>query len=321
MEEEFLIVFKKEFPNIDPYPWRYGNNEQYDYTHFVIPPVNRNLLGSNYFENKQKDFYHFTTLDALQSIITSKTLRLYNLANSDDPREYLFGANYLHHEEEQLDDAKKNFFILSMCGDIEKMKNTVKFNMWRLYGENGNGCILKISINNDPVDWHNFYMSKVHYGNRNVSGIRSLGKLLELINNKRESLGIDMGQLLCFHKSYLYNVENEYRLLFDMRKKKGFSHTTIRDSDNEVIFPIIRSKISSNYNPNVSFLELPILGYGSEPVDTHIPWITIRQIILGYKLKEHYKNVRSQLRDLYYQNFGFVPSIVISDLSKQFYGD
>jgi len=208
-----------------------------------------------------------------------------------------------------------------MCSDVPKMKSSVKFNMWRLYGDNGNGCMIKILINNKPADWHNFHMSRVHYGNRNVRGIRKLGKILEVINRKRKYLGIDMGQILCYHKSYLYHVENEYRLLYDMRLKKGLSHTAITNQDNEQIFPIIRSNISSNYNPKIKYLELPILGVNSKPIDYHIPQISIKEIILGYKLKENLKSVRLEIRELFKQNYGFTPSIVISRLAKLYSGN
>lgn len=320
LETEFLNLFTKEFPNVGALPWRYGNEDQTEYTHFAIPPINRDLIGSNYFESKQRDFYHFTSLEALQSIISTKTLRLFNLYNLDDPREYLFGANYLPHDKGQLDDAKRNFFVLSMLGNIDKMKSSEKFNMWRLYGNNGTGCILKVSVLNDPSEWHNFYLSKVHYGNRKVKEIKNIGVLLKLINEKRTNLGIDMGQLLCFHKSYLYYVEKEYRLLYDMREKKGMSHSTIYNSDYEVEFPIIRTKVDANYNPDIQYLEFPLLGHKTEPIDNHIPWIRIREIVLGYKLKTHFTSIKKQLRDLHLKNLGFVPSIKLSRLSKQFYG-
>ena len=321
IENEFLKVFKKAFPGIEIAPFRYGSIDEIKYSHFQIPPDNRYLAGSDYYLDKQLDFYHFTNLNALQSIISTKTLRLYNLNHLDDPREFLYAGKLLPQNDKFIEDTKENFFILSLCENIEQIKNSEKFNIWRLYGENGLGCILKISfIQNLPNEWNNFYLSKIKYGLDKKSPIGQISSMLSEINKKDTQMGIDLGQILCFHKSSLYKFEKEVRLLYDKRLLRGLGYTTIYDSNQNAIFPIIRTEISSKYDPKIKYLELPIVTNDSQPIDSHIPIIKIGHVILGYKLKNQFESIRNELHYLFEQTVGYCPSITLSRLSDIFWG-
>jgi hypothetical protein len=320
-ETKFRQVFQKAFPDIKISPFRYGTDEGFNYTHFIIPPQNKNLQVSNYFTNKRNGYYHFTSLNALLSIISTKVFRSYNLNHLKDPREFLYAGNLIPLESKFIDDARENFFILSFCENIHDILPAEKFNIWRLYGGDGNGCIIKISfIENDPVDWHNFYLSKVYYGINARSHISHISELLKDINKDNKYLGIDLGQIMCFHKSSLYRSEKEVRLLYDKREKKGLSSTSHYNSDNQLTFPIIRTEISDSFDSKIKYLEIPIINFSNIPTEEHIPVIKINQVILGYRLKNQFEKVKTELEVVFKQKLGYCPSISLSKLSKTFWG-
>jgi hypothetical protein len=70
LEREFQEVFSNAFPNVNLSRFRYGTEERMEYSHFLIPPQNENLRGSNYYIDNNLDFFHFTNINALQSIIS-----------------------------------------------------------------------------------------------------------------------------------------------------------------------------------------------------------------------------------------------------------
>jgi hypothetical protein len=320
-ETRFREVFQKAFPNITIAPFRYGNEEGMSYSHFLIPPQNSSLQDSKYFTNKRHGYYHFTSINALISIVSTKVFRLYNLNHLKDPREFLYAGNLLPLDPKFIDDARENFFILSLCENIHDLKPSEEFNIWRLYGSDGLGCIIKIAfIENNPVDWHNFYLSNVYYGINARSHINQISELLAEINKDNQNIGIDMGQIMCFHKSSLYRPENEVRLLYDKREKRGIGYTTYRDSDNQLTFPIIRTEISNSFDPKIKYLEIPILNFNNVPNEEHIPVIKITQIILGYRLKNQFHEIKSELEVLFKQKLGYSPSIILSKLYRTFWG-
>lgn len=321
-ENNFHEVFQKAFPNIKITHDRYGDGLGLKYTQFLIPPQNKNLKGSNYYIDNKQGYYHFTNLNALQSIVSSGAIRLYNLNHLKDPREFQYAANLIPHGTDSLEDAKENFFILSFCENISEFKLSEKFNIWRLYGENGLGCIIKVKfVKNDLSNWNNFYLSKVYYGINDRHRINQISKALEGINKVNPNIGIDIGQVLCFHKSILYRSENEVRLLYDYRRvKKGYGQLPFYDSDMNVIFPIIRTEILRPFNPLVKYLELPIFHSGFSPIDDHIPILAIGQIIIGFGWKNHFNEIKQELTLLFRKKMGFVPLITLSKLSKTFWG-
>jgi hypothetical protein len=320
-ESNFKEVFQKTFPNIEISPFIYSDNDGINYIHFLIPPQNKNLIGSNYYLDKTHGFYHFTNISALQSIVSTKTFRLYNLNHLKDPREFLYAGSLIPQDPKFIEDAKENFYILSFCQNIGEIKDSEKFNIWRLYGDDGSGCIIKLAfVKTQPPNWHNFYLSKLYYGINERLRIQRISKLLSNINKDNKNLGIDLGQILCFHKSSLYRSEREVRLLYDKREKKGYGYTTLYDSNMKVTFPTIRTEISNSFDPKIKFLELPILDSDFKEIDEHIPFIIIGQVIIGYRLKKQFEEIKQELTSLFDQKLGYIPSIILSRLSKTFWG-
>ena len=146
------------------------------------------MTDSEYFYKDNLNFIHFTNLYALQSIISNKNLRLYNLHNFNDPREYSFAGNLLSFNAENKQDAKDNFFLLSMCHSEILSSRTptgIEFNMWRLYGNNGKGLAIELNFDgSQPISWKDYFLGNVHYGASSKTNLKELNKLLrELESN------------------------------------------------------------------------------------------------------------------------------------------
>jgi hypothetical protein len=321
LEERLRSAFIKVFPTIQTVAVRYGDETGMKFSYITIPPENVNLKGSDYYLDEELEFYHFTSINALQSIVSNKSIRLYNLNHLDDPREFKYAGNLIPLDEKRNTDAKENFFILSLCRNIREMQIPDKFNMWRLYGDNGNGCIIKLSLSdNPPSNWHNFYLSNVQYGIDRKSHIYELREALKKLNKNNQQIGIDLGQLMCFHKSELYEHENEVRLLYDKRGTTVYGHTTLYDKDNCILFPIVRKQLQANFNRNVQYLELPISRVMKDLIDERIPILRIGEVILGYRLKEHFEDIKQEIQSLFEYFLGYAPSIQLSSLTKRYWG-
>lgn len=184
-----------------------------------IPDKNIKLQGTRYYFEEKK-VIHFTSINALYSIINDGAIRLYNLHNSNDDSEYSFAANQLREiyklqgfEEEEINKyiktIKEYSFILSLTSPNE-LKNR-KF--WDKYGHNGKGVAIEFEIVNDLNELECFYYSKVHYDNiKEFELLRERWKKLQL-KNSHIRYNINLNQLLCLHKSKGWSEEKEIRLL------------------------------------------------------------------------------------------------------------
>src|SRR5258706_11067023 len=114
---------------------------------FDISNFNSVLRGSNYdydFKNNSGLFVHFTTLKNLLSTIKEKSVRLYDLNNMEDPREWNYAADafkdYLGHRD-LIKEYKHQVFSFSMMEfSNEVMSNEYIF--WKLYGDGGKGVAI-----------------------------------------------------------------------------------------------------------------------------------------------------------------------------------
>ena len=147
--EEKIAKFKSGlltlFPGLDTDYIKYGTLSKgldvFQEIHFNIPPANINLLKSPYFSG-EKSFVHYSNVAALNSMLQEKSLRLYNLHNLNDPREFTFASKVFDLDNRLIEDAKDNIFLISFCKRGILANSTQEFNMWRLYGQNGKGVLL-----------------------------------------------------------------------------------------------------------------------------------------------------------------------------------
>jgi len=87
-EKRIINEINRLLPSVTINSARGGNIDEVNQAHFFIPPANKYLEHSEYFYKGRLHFIHFTNLIAIQSIITDRNLRLYNLRNLNDPREF-----------------------------------------------------------------------------------------------------------------------------------------------------------------------------------------------------------------------------------------
>jgi hypothetical protein len=305
-----------------------SNDEEPQY-HFLVAPRENNIFekGKYFFKNDSLPI-HFTNLEAVKSIIISKSIRLYNFNNMDDPLEYAFSANIFEGQNEILADARENIFSISFCSEklLNKKREHDQFNQWRLYGRNGKGVCIVFSLNNDPKGWIDHHMSKVHYAKatngKSHSGFGKIRVLLEKLNKTEPKINFDFGKLFCFHKSFLYANEEEIRLIFDGREKRYGCGFTKYFKNNNLIYPIVDSdEVKSKQNKKVKYLNLS-LNVNTLPNNIEIPILKIEKIIIGYAytLKEH-NQIINELKKLSSQNLNYLPKFERSKLSMQYWGE
>lgn len=173
-------------------------------------PLNKDFKGSSYNETDKNSFVHFTSVNALISMLSEGFVHLGTLNHANDPQEILFGMSAFESLKEnhiELSD-QKDVFSLSMC-DEEAIND---LNLWRFYGGNGNGVAVHFRIENDSENWDRFHLSKVYYGDFNETGLYEYLNCLENSPYKHR-LYPQVVPLLAFHKSRVYQSELEYRLL------------------------------------------------------------------------------------------------------------
>jgi hypothetical protein len=324
-EKQIETEINRLLPKVPISSIRAGNGDEVNQTHFFIRPENHCLEHSEYFYKGRLNFIHFTNLIAIQAIITDRNLRLYNLRNLNDPREYSFAGDLVTIDAGSRNDAKDNFYLLSMCETsllTSKTTREIEFLMWRLYGNNGQGIAVELSFDeNSPVKWKDYFLSKVYYGTSKTN-LKALNKLLTQLENERPQVSADLGQIVCFHKSPLYKLEQETRLLFDHRKNRVISPTTYSFKD-EITSPIIKTDIfkSSNGNHEIKYLELPIYQSKFKAIsfEATIPIPKIEKIILGYQLKDCFDKISNDLKDLCKKRLGYLPKIEKSRLTKWYH--
>ena len=325
-EAKIINEINRLLPNVTVWSARAGSANEVNQAHYFIPSKNKYLKDSEYFYKGKLSFFHFTNLIAIQSIITDRSLRLYNLRNLNDPREYSFAGDLITLDKERRKDAKDNFYLLSMCNTTlltSNMTTEIEFNMWRLYGNNGNGIAVELNFDkSNPINWKDYFLSKVIYGASSKTHLKELNKLLSQLENENPQVTADLGQIVCFHKSRLFNLERETRILFDYRRTKAEGATTYSFKD-EVKSPIIKTDISksSSGEHEIKYLELPIYheNYKAIANNGEIPIPKIEKIILGFQFKDNFEKVAKHLSDLCGARLGYIPKIEKSRLTKWYH--
>lgn len=324
-EKNIITFLDKILPNVKISPIRAGNSNGVETVKYFISPFNKDLRNSDYFNDQKLKFVHFTNLHALQSIISERCVRLYNLNNLNDPREYSYAGDLLFFNYINKKDAKDNIFIFSMCEEeiLTKDSTEIEFNMWRLYGNNGFGVAIIFGFEINPsINWKDYFMSTIHYGAKSRIKLKEFKDFHKELEKEKPMTAVDLGQIVCFHKSKLYLLEQEIRLIFDNRNKNNFSSTKYRDSNLKLISPLIRTDIakSTSINKPINYLELPIYREGYQPIseDDRIPIPKIEKIIIGYQY-EKIGNLTGKIQQLFAERLDYIPIIEKSRLTKYYH--
>lgn len=259
------------------------------------------LSDTPYDPKNQKLFVHYTSLDALYSILNTGELRLFDLNNMNDPYElnYLIKILDLEVNQDQVENFKSSLFVTSICAYNDTEKDN--FDLWRLYGRNGQGVAIVFEIANSENSWNDFLLGKVCYGLKNGFS-KSLEQAIKLTNEfvrdhhfKLKALPQIIGFLLAHHKNDIWEIEKEFRLStfveydkYDMQPKPSLR--ILKDSLSFFLngsgkqlayynFPL-DYKLKSNYP------EYYKGSVESTSLLEKIPQLKINKIIIGYSLSE-----------------------------------
>lgn len=264
IENEFKKIFLKY---IDIPIGRIGQStvskpNQTIYTDINASRENKDYIGTSYFF-KCNEILHFTSLKNFISITNEKSIRLYNLNNSNDPEEYSYINDkikefYLkqgkNNEDlkEKGEYVKNNSYILS-CTSINEINNP-KF--WEDYADNGRGIAIIFKIRNNKECWRSSYLSEVKYDN-----LENWQQFNDELHNLVEKYPLhdfkfEFDQIFSFHKNEeKYSWEKEIRLLcqpeiHDFNPLKKMIKYDINKSNKLVKYLILPLYAESNTDEN-----------------------------------------------------------------------
>lgn len=249
-----------------------------------IPSENYKLENTPFFKNTENDYVHFTTIKNLLSILESRSIRMYNLESMKDKFEMDHIRKRLRYPD-FIEFNKKELYCLSMCCTSVINSQMKEHLLWKLYGEDGKGVVIRFSFQNNLQLWYNFHLTKVFYHYKIAKPILRLNQL-----TKREYLDAKIG---CFLKLPIYKFENETRLVFENRE--GF-RVTERDKRGNLLYPIIHPDTRKGCK-NVYYNELPLWNFyknqtgkytapNVQDIAFEIPKIQVDEIIAGYNVSE-----------------------------------
>ena len=185
---------------------------------FRLPEQMELLKETKYFCPETK-LLHFTSLEALFSIINDSSVRMYNLWNSSDEQEYTHAAEIFDRiyeiigqkGETRIKLAKTHLFISSFTNS----ENYLSSFHWKNYGNNYKGVAIEFEMNPDYKAWSRFILSKTFYDKRNdfdalYKAWHNFQTRIATPNNC--TYDIDMDWLLSLYKNQTYSSEQEIRL-------------------------------------------------------------------------------------------------------------
>jgi len=177
--------------------------------HCRLSSETKDYRESEYFYKGKMKFIHWTSIDALISMLNSREIRLYNLYNSSDTEEFNYAAEQIGVSEQMIKHSKEYLFTWSFCSS-DYLRNE---EMWNQYGRNFQGVAIEFEIVNRPITWENYLLSNVYY-NISKTMLETFEKLRRLeseYHNGIETI-LDLGKLIGFHKNPKHKHENEIRI-------------------------------------------------------------------------------------------------------------
>lgn len=231
---------------------------------FALNEEFEDLFFQTLFEEKpDQEFFHYTSLNAILSILDYKSLQLTSIAGMNDKTEVSFaddllGRNFKDPFNQTRITAFNRRYIMCFTN------NKDHFNQWRLYGGDGNGVCVGFKYKKPKSHDYFVVFGKVIYGNE------ILNLITNLIADVKKNLHCNFSfRRLHLWKNFLkhkdYEYEAETRLLIYNRTKNGFKE--------------LDKKFKLNfYNILVPYITLDLF-------DDNLP-IKITEITLGPKCPE-----------------------------------
>lgn len=272
----------------------------------TIFPNERNsaFRDSQYFEDTARSFVHFTSVPSLISICNEGFIRMSTLNSANDPDEVLFSVKRKFPELASthiLEEYQKDVFSLSLC-DEEKVRD---LNLWRFYGGNGNGVALHLKVANSPINWSNFHLSKIFYGEENFSALSSYLNHLNSFEF-RDKVYPMLTPLLAFHKSKIFKSEAEYRLMsYAPGGSRPNPNYILRNVSNGLALPIIKP-LMAKHGQTGRYMMIPL---GNSFTDKHGfflsgPRLVLTGVTLGFNYTEEFaENLETVIHEALNEGF------------------
>lgn len=269
----------------------------YSYRYWILPEENAKLKDTKFF-NREKDFIHFTSVDAVFSILENKHLRMYNLPNMDDKYELNYALKALSFADgDDVGKTKEGIYVLSMCSSdviLTEEPKKKKHLLWKLHGKDGHGVVIRLKIENDVAKWYNYYLTECFYS---LEPFESIARL----HSKTQNELLDI-KIASFIKLPIYEFENETRLVFDYNNS-GWIGVSKEECLYPVVYPDKLDKAS-----NISYFQLPLYNFfkndgSAYPIPPNgirerfeMPKISISEIIIGYRYNDdEFENMRTKI--------------------------
>jgi hypothetical protein len=185
---------------------------------FRLPDKMEQLKGTKYFCSETK-LLHFTSLKALFSIINDSSIRMYNLWNSSDKKEYSHASDIFNriyevtgqNAETRIKLAKTYSFISSFTSS----ENYLSQYHWENYGNDHKGAAIEFEINPEYQQWYKFILSRTFYNKLKdfealFNAWHNFQNQIAIHNNS--TFDIDLNWLLSLYKDKSFSNEDEIRL-------------------------------------------------------------------------------------------------------------
>ena len=279
----------------------------------------RNELIEPFIEtDKTSKFIHYTDVQSFCEIINSKNFRMYNCDNLNDPKEIEYGLKKfgLDLSKDQIENYKRSHFVFSSC--IYDDANSEDFNMWRLYGNYGNGIgiVYSLEFENDNYQSENIYVGNINYGDNNQK-MNSFKQFIDyhnkfnsdyhLFNNTPKLFPLISG----FFKDDIWSIEKESRIFSTcyIDENGEIDHNILSNNFNPYLKETIESSINKN-GEKVFYMKLPLKSMiqNEENLAEHnkLPKIKFEKVILGYALPESVKDLVDDFINMnFYKKYGY----------------
>lgn len=310
--------------------------------------ISSNLLdGTPHKVRKNTKLIHYTSVNALFEIINSKKLRIGNASQMNDPQELsYFLKKFEKYISPEFYEQASNIFLISFCEYKENgiIKNKEHFNMWRNYGDNGNGVGIVFSLANYDLKskWIHSAIGKVVYDSEGA-GYLGLKKFFDELENLKQLNTLTINnlpniifQLATLYKAPIWAEEEEIRLFRFLKWEKPQWYYQFNKGD-------FTKDIKATYRGNIVkyFIELDLdnrsrleksekLANSEESQKLSKPFsktnyfdiypaLKIEKIIFGYKIPSETKNdICKVIRKLASENLGLSLSFEDSAFTNYF---
>jgi len=315
---EMSSIFKILFSDFEKPCLQYDGGNSYK---LLISPKEL-LCSDRRYKPKTNEIVHFSSIDKLENILKENSFRLYNTNNSDDEKEVSYWLDRFDIDSYKI---KKEVYVGSFCNsdilnDVEKAAP-----LWRKYGANGKGAVIKFKIikdvnaatfeQNNNAEITGFSLCKVSYNPIEEDKLEKFkSELLEFYQNS--SLSVDaLDCIIPFAfvtKQPGFKVENEIRLL----KINYQSFCTIPHTE-----MVACDKHDDECNCKVKYYKVPLFKKEDGKVELIITEIQFGPNLSDYEYEQQKNEIENIFREAKINGDYPIPVFSRSTISETSYNE